>query len=190
MTEMKAFDPTAWYVAETKRNMELTCLSILNDLSGKTVDYPVEAYVASQQELKFYANRTRRVKENIIIRGKIFIRVDEQHRQDLLKHCLFLTRYVKDPSLTPTASGFTAFARVPDREIRVLREILQMADGPVEYFDHLPKSGDKIQVLSGQFSGLKGKVEELSGRDYVLVILDQLGSFRFRLPVTAVGKVK
>ena len=123
MTKMNPFDPTAWYVAETKRNQELTCLRILNALSGHEVDYPVEAYVASQQEVKRYANRTRRVREHIIIRGKIFIRVDEQHRQDLLKRCLFLTRFMKDPSLAPTAGGFTAFARVPDREIQTLRDI-------------------------------------------------------------------
>ena len=39
MTKTTAFDPTAWYVAETKRNQELTCLRILNDLPEKTVDY-------------------------------------------------------------------------------------------------------------------------------------------------------
>lgn len=186
--KQKVFDSTAWYVAETKRNMEMTCLRIINSLTN--VDYQVEAYVASQQELKFYANRTRRVKENIIIHGKIFIRVDEQHRLDVLKQCLYLKRYLKDPSLAPTEGGFTDFARVPDSEIQTLRDIFRLADGPVEYTECHPKSGDKIQVLSGQFCGLKGEVEEYDGRKYVTVFLDQLGSFKFRLPVGKIGQLK
>lgn len=186
--KMKAFDPTAWYVAETKRNTEMICLKIINGL--KDVDYPVEAYVASQQELKFYANRTRRIKENIIIHGKIFIRVDEKNRPDVLKRCLFLTKYVKDPAASPTEGGFTNFARVPDWELQKLREICILADGPIEYTEHQPMYGDKIQVLSGQFRGLKGEVKEYDGRKHIMVILDKLGSFRFRLPLETIGKLK
>lgn len=129
----KPFDPSAWYIAQVKRHNELVCRKILND--PDRFPYKVEAYVAAQQELVYRANRTRHIKERVVISGKVFIRVDQRHRQDVLKQCLLLSRYVMDPSASPTASGYTPFARVPDWEIQRLRDIFNLADGPVEYTD-------------------------------------------------------
>ena len=179
------FDPSAWYIAQVKRHNELVCRKILNDT--ERFPYKVEAYVAAQQELVFRANRTRHVKERVVIPGKIFIRVDPQNRQDVLKQCLLLSRYVKDPSASPTASGYTPFARVPDWEIQRLRDIFVLADGPVEYTDTLPRIHDKVQVLTGPLHGFKGTIEEISGRKYATVLLDTLGTFRFRLPISTIG---
>jgi transcription antitermination factor NusG len=183
----RPFDPSAWYIAQVKRHNELVCRKMLND-PGR-FPYKVEAYVAAQQELVLRANRTRHVKEQIVIAGKIFIRVDQSHRQDVLKQCLLLSRYVMDPSASPTTSGHTAFARVPDWEIQRLRDIFDLADSPVEYTDALPLLHDNIQVLAGPLHGLKGTIEEISGRKYVTVLLDTLGTFRFRLPVSDLAKL-
>ena len=185
----KSFDPTAWYVGVVRRRNELVCRRILNNLSQ--VPYKVEAFVAAQQEVKFYANRTRRLIEHIIIPGRIFIRVDESYRQDVLKQCLFLSKYMMDPSAELTESGCREFARVPDREIQHLRDILELADGIVEYSESMPKTGDRVQVLSGRFHGLTGTVSEnADGRKYAVVVLDKLGSFKFRLPLQDIGKIK
>ena len=185
----KPFDPTAWYIAVVKGHNELICRRMLNDLSR--VPYKVEAFVASQQEHKYYSNRTRRIVEHIIIPGRVFIRVEPEYRQDVLKNCLLLSRYMMDPSSSLTESGHRAFARVPDWEIQRLHEILQLADSIVEYSETPPKSGDRIQVLSGRFHSLKGTVfKDAEGHKYATVILDQLGCFKFRLPLTDIGKIK
>ena len=181
------FDPSAWYIAQVKRHNELVCRKILND--PERFHYQVEAYVAAQQELVYRANRTRHVKERVVIPGKIFIRVDPQYRQDVLKQCLLLSRYVKDPSASPTASGFTPFARVPDWEVQRLRDIFDLADGPVEYTDALPRLHDKVQILAGPLHGLQGIIEEISGRKYATVLIDSLGTFRFRLPISDIAKL-
>lgn len=180
-------DPSAWYIAMVKRHNELVCRKILN--SPDRFPYKVEAYVAAQQELVYRANRTRHIKERVVIPGKIFIRVDPRNRQDVLKQCLLLSRYVMDPSASPTASGFTPFARVPDWEIQRLRDIFTLADGPVEYNDILPLPHDKIQVLAGPLHGLRGTVQDISGRKYATVLLDSLGVFSFKLPISDLAKL-
>ena len=181
------FDPSAWYIAQVKRHNELVCRTILN--SPDRFPYKVEAYVAAQQELVLRANRTRHIKERVVIAGKIFIRVDQSHRQDVLKQCLLLSRYVKDPSASPTANGHTAFARVPDWEIQRLRDIFTLADGPVEYNDTLPQPHDKVQVLTGPLHGLRGTVQDVSGRKCATVLLDSLGVFSFKLPISDLAKL-
>lgn len=181
------FDPSAWYIAQVKRHNELVCRKILN--SPDRFPYKVEAYVAAQQELVLRANRTRHIKERVVIAGKIFIRVDQSHRQDVLKQCLLLSRYVKDPSSSPTAGGFTPFARVPDWEIQRLRDIFTLADGPVEYTDALPQPHDKVQILSGPLHGLRGTITTVSGRKHATVLIDSLGTFSFRLPISDIAKL-
>ena len=183
----ESFDSSGWYIAQVKRHNELVCRKILN--SPDRFPYKVEAYVAAQQEMVFRANRTRHVKERVVIAGKIFIRVDPSHRQDVLKQCLLLSRYVKDPSASPTVNGFTPFARVPDWEIQRLRDIFTLADGPVEYTDALPRPNDKIQVLTGPLQGLRGTVSTVSGRKFATVLIDTLGTFSFRLPIEDIAKL-
>jgi transcription antitermination factor NusG len=180
-------DPSAWYIAMVKRHNELVCRKILSD--ADRFPYKVEAYVAAQQELAIRANRTRHIKERVVIPGKIFIRVDPSNRQDVLKQCLLLSRYVMDPSASPTANGHTAFARVPDWEVQRLRDIFTLADGPVEYTDTLPRPHEKIQVLTGPLHGLRGTVQDVSGRKYATVLLDSLGVFSFKLPISDLAKL-
>ena len=180
-------ESSAWYIAMVKRHNELVCRKILSD--PDRFPYKVEAYVAAQQELVYRANRTRHIKERVVIPGKIFIRVDSSNRQDVLRQCLLLSRYVKDPSSSPTASGHTPFARVPDWEIQRLRDIFTLADGPVEYTDTLPRPHDKIQVLTGPLHGLRGTVQDVSGRKYATVLLDSLGVFSFKLPISDLAKL-
>ena len=180
-------DSSAWYIAQVKQRNELVCRKVLND--PDRFPYKVEAYVAAQQELVIRANRTRHVKEHVVIPGKIFIRVEPHNRQDVLKQCLLLSRYVMDPSASPTANGHTAFARVPDWEIQRLRDIFTLADGPVEYTDTLPRLHDKVQVLTGPLHGLRGTITTVSGRKFATVLLDTLGAFSFRLPISDIAKL-
>ena len=175
-----------WFVAIVKKHNEIRCQDFLNKLTSQ--GYPVESYVANQQILHFYSNRTRRLVNHIVIPGKIFIRVNEEHRQDLLKLCPLLSYYKMDPARV-TASGSRDFARVSDIEIQRLRDILASADGPVEYLETPPKSGDKIQVLSGRFHGLKGYVLEDADKKFAIIILDQLGSFRIKIPTKDLGQI-
>lgn len=193
----KTFDPTAWYVAAVKRHGELKSRDMLT--RPDLLDFPVEAYVATQALLRRKSEATAEgtvpVKEKVVIHGKIFIRVsDKAHRIPLLKACPYLTHFVKDVSLLRTENNFTDFARVPDKQIQCLKTFMQMADGPVEYVDEVPRIHDTVKIISGPlsknplFKDLVGTVEQINGKTRVTVVLDHIGSFRFVLPISSLAK--
>ena len=194
----KTFDPKAWYVAEVKRHSELKARDILNKPGN--FPFPVEAYVATQALLLKKtkdSDAAKAVKEKLIIHGKIFIRVsDKAHRIPLLKGCPYLKRFMKDASLSLTEHQFTDFARVPDQQLQRLQQLLQLADGPVEYTDVVPQVHDSVKIIGGQlakgrlFKEVKGEITMKNGRKYATVILDTLGCFKFRLPVKDLVQVK
>ena len=172
----KTFDPTAWYVADVKKRFtELKVRDFLNNAKGFVNDstlteYHVEAYVATQ---------TRKGVEKVVISGKVFIRVDELNRVDVLRKCQH------------------SFARVPNKQIEVLKAILEYADGTVEYSETLhPQVNDTVKVSDGILSesellkNLKGTIEQVNGNKYATVVLDQIGCFKFRLPVSSINKFR
>lgn len=193
----KVFDPTAWYVAAVKRHSELKSRDLLS--RPNLVDFPVETYVATQTLLRrktAASEGTVAVKEKVVISGKIFIRVsDKAHRIPLLKVCPYLTHYVKDVSLSRTVNDFTDFARVPDKQIQCLKACLQMADGPVEYIDEVPRIHDTVKVISGPlsknplFKDVIGTVEQINGKTRVTIVLNKIGSFRFVVPFNSLAKL-
>lgn len=188
----KVFDPTAWYVADVKRHTELMCEALLNSPKGFVNDkthkpYQVEAYAAA---------KTMKAKKTLVIHGKIFIRVDEDNRIDVLKKCPSVRAFKKDPTLSLTAHGFTDFARIPDVQIKAMQEILLIADGTVEYSETVaPQVKDSVKLTDGILSksevlkGLEGTVEMVNGRKKVTVVLDKIGSFKFTLSPSSISKI-
>lgn len=185
----KVFDPTAWYVILTKRYKEVSSRDFLNSPNGFVNDstkqpYTVEAYAAIQE------NEDNR----LVIHGKIFVRVDEINRIDVLRKCQLLKGYVKDLALARTEYDFTDFARVPDRELKALREILEIADGAVEYSEHPFQVNDTVKITKGILSrsellkDQKCSVEMVNGKKRVTVILDSLGVFKFNISVSHLRK--
>ena len=186
----KAFDPTAWYIVHTRRFKEVCSRDFLNSPKGFVNDstntpYTVEAYAAIQED---EGNK-------LVIHGKIFVRVDEVNRVDVLKKCVFLKGYAKDPALSLTESHFTDFARVPDREIKALRAILEIADGDVEYSERNISANDTVVFKKGILSksealkDMVGTIEMVNGKKRATVILDKLGVFKFTLPVSQLRKI-
>lgn len=185
----KIFDPTAWYIVHTQRYKEIFSRDFLNSpqgfINGSTQEpYTVEAYAAVQEA---ESNR-------LVIHGKIFVRVLEAHRVDVLRKCPYLKGYVKDLALNRTANDFTDFARVPNREIKALREILEIADGAVEYSEHPFRVNDSVRISKGILSrteslkGLEGTIEMVNGRKQATIVLDKLGVFKFTLPLSQLRK--
>jgi len=186
----KVFDPTAWYVVHTKRYKEVSSRDYLNSPKGFVNDstkepYTVEAYAAIQED---ESNR-------LVIHGKIFVRVDEANRIDILKKCIYLKGYAKDRALAHTENDFTDFARVPDREIKALRAILEIAEGDVEYAEFPFSVHDTVKFKKGILArseilkDMEGTIEMVNGKKRATIILDKLGIFKFTLPVSQLRKM-
>lgn len=176
----KPFDPTAWYVAETKRNKEKISVELLQKLD---LGYSVEAYAAVQASTG----------GKVVIHGKIFIRVDESHRQALLPLCPYLKRYVTDSSRYVPDHNMVEFARVPDKQMNDLQTILKEADGDIEYSESLQGCAVRfkrgILSKSENLKNLTGEIEMINGRKRATVILDKIGVFKFNLPISDLGKI-
>ena len=186
----KVFDPTAWYIVHTKRYKEVSSRDFLNSPKGfvnasTNEPYTVEAYAAIQEDED---NR-------LVVHGKIFVRVDEANRIDVLKKCTYLKGYAKDRALTHTENDFTDFARVPDREIKALRAILEIAEGAVEYSERPFSVHDTVKFKKGILSkseilkDMQGTIEMVNGKKRATIILDKLGVFKFTLPVSQLRKI-
>ena len=190
------FDSTAWYVFGVKRNAEIAVREFFNSPSqhflnkSTGVAYNAEAYTAVQM------TRVKRKKvEKTVIRGKIFLRVDEAHRVDVMKQCDLLTHCVVDRAFSATPSGTPRFARVPDAEIQTLKSVLEWADGIVEFSEEIPPQvNEEVVLLDGLLSqsealkGLKGTVQAVNGKKTATVILNNIGCFKFILPLSDIGK--
>ena len=189
-TIRKVFDPTAWYVVHTKRYKEVGSRDFLNSPQGfvnqsTNEPYTVEAYAAIQEDED---NR-------LVIHGKIFVRVDEANRIDVLKKCSYLKGYAKDRALAHTENDFTDFARVPDREIKALRAILEIADGAVEYSENPFSVHDTVKFKKGILSksealkDMGGTIEMVNGKNRATIVLDKLGVFKFNISVSQLRKM-
>lgn len=190
----KVFDPTAWYIYGVKRNKEIETCSFFNNF--KNNPFEIEAYAAVQQKkVRTYkkgqkSGGSKKLVEKVVIHGKIFIRVDESHRVDTLKLCPLLTHCIVDPTLSRTKEGNRDFARVPDAQIRVLKAMLELADGDVEFSEEMPPQVNETVALNDGFlsesetlKGVKGTVEMVNGKRRATVILDNIGCFKFTLSV-------
>ena len=166
----KPFDPTAWYVFGVKRNMEFVSRDFFNSPTRKLKDlatgteYNAEAYLAVQVR-----QSKRKKTEKAIIRGKLFVRVDESHRVDVMKQCSLLTHCIVDRSASPSPTGIPHFARIPDAQIQKLRTMLENADGEVEFTEEIPrKPHERIVMLDDK------RIES--------IVLDNIGSLRLIQP--------
>lgn len=187
------FDAEAWYVVELRnRFTELKARDFLNRSRGFKDERTGEIYCAEA----YAAVKQRKRASEVVIHGKLFVRVGQKHRIDLLRQCPYLKRYMTDRARSAAVTGHADFVRVPDRQIETLREILTLADGMVEYSElERPRISDTIRLTDGILSKSKflrdatGTIEAVGGRNTVTVLLDKIGCFKFVVPTSDVGKI-
>ncbi len=172
----EAFAGQPWYVIEVKPRYEFVCSRDLEKLP-----FPVDTYVASQQELHRYSNGSKRMVERIVITKRVFVRFPEGERQTLLTSCPFALRYMMDPALRRNAYGGRSFAQVPDAQLSQLCHLLTIAESPVESTDLTPFVGQKVRVIGGPLLGQEGTVFSDSGKTFLILSFDTLGSFRLQI---------
>lgn len=124
----------------------------------------IETFLPLQRKLRQWSDRKKWV-ETPLISGYLFVRASRKE-YDLVLQSNYVVSYVR-------FEGKAAI--VPDYQVDYLKLMLQQENSPVEMTREKLKPGQIIEVISGPFIGLKGKLQKIKGKSKVAVELEQLG---------------
>ena len=133
-----------WYIAECKPKGEITLRTLLQNAG-------YEVYVASQSETVVYKSRNRRIKERIMIPGKVFVHTEEPKLMEIMLAYSSVWRFMLD-----RAAKERKFAFIPDKDMQHLQYMLGGANNPVLITADNLKVGQKIKVMRGALAGIEG----------------------------------
>ena len=157
-----------WYVAVVNRNSEKL-------IREKLLLKGYEAYVASQMEDHIWKNGRKKKIERVLITAKIFIRLTEKERLDVV-HLPYINYFLTNKAMAANSFGVHPLAVIPDREMQMLRFMLCNADSPVDFVSTQFRAGDRIRIIRGALKGFEGEVARITGETYVFIRLSVLGS--------------
>ncbi|MBO7049003.1 MAG: UpxY family transcription antiterminator [Bacteroidaceae bacterium] len=171
MSVRYAYDSSKqWFVFRATYGRESKALSFL-ETKG------IEAYLPQRWTVRQVGNSTKRVKEPLLP-NLLFAYCSLEQAEVLIKHTpelQYLNYYYnhlqcepdgKNPPLTvkyEQMMNFIAVTSAPNEHIRLI-------DASRCHF----KSGDKVRVVNGSFTGVEGKVARISGQQRVVVEIDGL----------------
>jgi len=154
-----------WYVAIVKRNSEKTSRDRLKDEG-------YEAYVATQTMMRRYAKRRPKAVEYVRIPAKVFVCMDSFPEGDALSAFFashpYISSFMTDRARKRTDSGRTAYAAIPDSEIRQVRAILDDTEREVIFGipDESFTIGETVRAVYGPLRGHEGTIAHKSGKSY------------------------
>ena len=133
-----------WFIAECKPTKEKSVRTLLQDAG-------YEVYVASRSEMVVYKSRNRRIKETVMIPGKVFVRTEESKLMSIMLDYSSVWRFMLDRTAKDRK-----FAFVPDGEMQQLQYMLGNAENPVLITADSLKVNQKVKVMRGALAGLEG----------------------------------
>ena len=122
-----------------------------------------------------WKNGRKKKIEHVLIPAKIFIRLTEQERLEVV-HLPYISYFLTDKAMATNAFGVHPLAVIPDREMQMLRFMLCNADSPVDFVSTQFRAGDRIRIVRGALKGFEGEVARITGETYVFIRLSVLGS--------------
>ena len=146
-----------WFIAECKPTKEGTVRTMLQNDN-------YEVYVASRTEMKVYKSRNRRLKETVMIPGKVFVRTEETKLMNIMLSHSSVWRFM----LERTAKD-RKFAFVPDSEMQQLQYMLGNAENPVLITADSLKVNQKVKVMRGALAGLEGWFHKEGHTSFVVI---------------------
>ena len=124
----------------------------------------IETFLPLQRKLRQWSDRKKWV-EMPLISGYLFVHTSRKEYDQILQSN-YVVSYVR-------FEGKAAI--VPDNQIEYLKLMLAQENEPIEVTKEKLKPGQMIEVISGPFIGLKGKLQKIKGKSKVAIELEQLG---------------
>lgn len=161
-----------WFAVYTRYKREKI---VLAELERKGI----EVFLPIQKLLRQYG-RKKRVVEMPLFSCYVFVKIKKDEYVSVLS--------------TENVVRFIRFSgnliSIPDREIEVIKRIL--GEGIlIEAEEGLLHQGDKVEIISGQLSGMEGILLEVQGKNKVLIELTNLGyTLKMELPISYLRRLE
>lgn len=133
----------------------------------------IEAFLPLQKTLRTWSDR-KKWGEMPLIRSYVFVHITEREYYHVLD--------------TPGVVRFITFSgkavSIPNWQIEALKKVLATGED-FEVTTDIFKSGDRIRVTRGPFSGLEGELIEQKGKKKVLIRIEHTGhSILLTIPIS------
>ncbi len=148
---------TKWFIAECKPTKEGTIRTMLQN-----ADY--EVYVASRSEVKIYKSRNRRIKETVMIPGKVFVRTEETRLMDIMRGYSSVWRFMIDRT-----GKKWKYASVPEIEMQQLQYMMGHANNPIHITTDSLNTNQKIRIMRGALVGLEGQFYKEGHASFIVI---------------------
>lgn len=150
-----------WFVAIVNSRHEKA-------VGEKLAEIGLEAYVATQAEMRVWKNGRRKMIDRVVIPSMVFVHCTEPQRRQIVTLpyiCRFLVNRTAD-----SGGLIKPVAVISDAEIYNLKFMLGQSDSPVEFVPTEFRVKDNVRVIRGNFRGLTGKIMEKSDGTHVLIV--------------------
>lgn len=170
-----------WFVAIVNARHEKVVANKLNATG-------IEAYVATQKELRVWNNGRRKIIDRVIIPSLVFVKCTEQQRREIVT-LPFVFRFMINRA-ADTGSLNKPVAIIPEKEIDKLKFMLGQSDSPVEFVPTVFHINETVRVIRGNLLGLEGEIRENSDGTHMLVVgLSLLGGATVHIRPQDVEKI-
>lgn len=156
-----------WFVAIVNSRHEKSVADKLHKVN-------IETYVATQAEMRVWANGRRKKINRVVIPSMVFIRCTEVERRNLVT-LPYINRFLVNRSAE--SGGLNKpIAVINDAEIEKLRFILGNSESPVSFMPTEFRINDNVRVIRGNLRGLEGEIRKnFDGTHSLVVSLALLG---------------
>ena len=160
-----------WFAVYTKYKREKIVNQMLNSKG-------ITNYLPIQKVTRRYTRKIRKV-ELPLISCYIFVKITKKDYVRVLE--------------TENVVSFVRFSRnlisIPKHEIEIMKRVVG-ENLPIEAAPTGFCQGDEVEIISGNLTGLKGKLLEQQGNHQMIVELDHIGySLKLNVPIHLIQKV-
>lgn len=164
-----------WHAVYTASRAEKKVKERLDELG-------IENFLPIQTVVRQWKYRKQKVTVPVIA-GMIFVRVSRKEQLGVL-HTKGVVAFLR-------LRGSTTAAVIPDRQMKDFCFLVDFSEEAIEMVNEKIEVGDRVTVIKGPLTGLKGELVHVNGASKVLVRVEVLGCAMVDIPssfVVADGK--
>lgn len=128
----------------------------------------IETYVATQKEMRVWANGRRKIVDRVVIPSMVFVKCTEQQRRQIV-NLPYVNRFLVNRSAENSGLN-KPVAVIGDAEIQKLKFMLGQSDTPVEFAPTEFRINDAVRVIRGSLRGLCGEIRTAPDGTHTLVV--------------------